>query len=78
MQVINAILNQMFEKEMHLVSFETKLKMAIFNLKFVNVVELFIQHMSYLCIDCSKINNLGVSINVCKPLLSIFSPTRIL
>ena len=54
---------------MHLVSFETKFKMAVFNLKFVNVVELFIQHMSYLRTDYSKMNNLGVSINACKPLL---------
>ena len=41
----------MSEKQMRLVSFETKFKMAVFNLKFVNVVDLFIQHMSYLCID---------------------------
>ena len=54
---------------MHLVSFETKFKMAVFNLKFVNVVELFIQHMSYLRTECSKKKNLGVLINACKPLL---------
>ena len=54
---------------MHLVSFENKFRMVVFNLKFVNVVELFIQHMSYLCIDCSKMSNLGVSINVLKLLL---------
>ena len=46
---------------MHLISFETKFKMAVFNMKFVNVVELFINY--------SKMNNLGVPINACKPLL---------
>ena len=54
---------------MHLISFETKFKMAIFNLKFVNVVELFFQHISYLPTDYSKMNNLGVPINACKPVL---------
>ena len=57
---------------MYLLSFETKFKMAVFNLKFVNPVELFIQHMSYLGINYSKMNNLEVSINVdvCNLLLS--------
>ena len=54
---------------MHLISFETKFKMAVFNLKFVNVVELFFQHISYLPTDYSKMNKLGVPINACKPVL---------
>ena len=54
---------------MYLISFETKFKMAVFNLKFVNMVKLFFQHISYLRTDYLKMNNLGVPINACKPLL---------
>ena len=51
--------------------FRTNFKLAVLNAKFVNVVELFVQHVSSLCIDCSKMNKLvGVSINVYKLLLS--------
>ena len=41
--------SRMFE-----VSFQ--LQDGVLNPKFVNVVELFIQHVSSLCIDCSKMN----------------------
>ncbi len=43
----------------NLVSFQTKFKMAVLNPKFANVVELFLQHLSSLCTDCSKMNKLG-------------------
>ena len=32
--------------------------MAVLNPKIVNVVELFLQHVASLCIDCSKMNKL--------------------
>ncbi len=50
----------------NLVSFQNKFKMTVLNPKFDKVVELFLQHVSSRCIDCSKMNKLGVSINVYK------------
>ena len=51
--------NRMFEVSFQLSEFLTKFKMVVLNPKFVNVVEIFLQHMSSLCIDCSKMNELG-------------------
>ena len=57
-QATKAILSQMFKRQGHLVNFKTKFKMAVSYPKFVNVVELFFQHVSSLCIDSSNMNQL--------------------
>ena len=50
--------------------FSTNFKIAVLNPKFVIVVELCLQHVFSLCIDCSKMNKLEVSLNEYKLLLS--------
>ena len=47
-QTIIAILTQMFETQVHLVSFSNKFIMAVLNQKLANVVESFLQHVSFL------------------------------
>ncbi len=49
----------MFEVSFQLIEFSNKFQNGGFKSKICCVVELFFQHVSSLCIDCSKISKLG-------------------